>query len=75
MPLRPKTDATHYHAIAQLGLPDKYRAIKGLIICTHWLGYRAKPLDTASCTDQSRFDKNSKVLRQPMKERVWYQYN
>ena len=27
----PQTGATHYHA--QLGLPDKGRAIKGLIIC------------------------------------------
>ena len=29
MPWPQKTDATHYHA--QLGLPDKSRAIKGLI--------------------------------------------
>ena len=27
----PKTGATQYHA--QLGLPDKGRAIKGLVIC------------------------------------------
>ncbi len=27
----PKTGATQYHA--QLGLPDKGRAIKGLIVC------------------------------------------
>ena len=26
-----KTGATHYHA--QLGLPDKGRAIKGLVVC------------------------------------------
>ena len=30
MPL-PKTVATHYHA--QLGPPDKGRAIKGLVVC------------------------------------------
>ncbi len=27
----PKTGATHYHA--QLGLPDKRRAIKGFLVC------------------------------------------
>ena len=27
----PQTGSTHYHA--QLGLPDKGRAIKGLVIC------------------------------------------
>ena len=27
----PQTGATHYHA--QLGLPDKGRAIKGLVVC------------------------------------------
>ena len=27
-----KTGATHYHA--HLGLPDKGRAIKGLVVCT-----------------------------------------
>ena len=26
--------ATHYHA--QLGLPDKGRAIKGLVVCKIW---------------------------------------
>ena len=30
----PKTGATHYHA--QLGLPDKGRAIKGLVVCNSW---------------------------------------
>ncbi len=29
-----KTGATHYHA--QLGLPDKGRAIKGLVVCNSW---------------------------------------
>ena len=28
-----QTGATQYHA--QLGLPDKYRAIKGLVICNN----------------------------------------
>ena len=28
---KPKTDVTQYHA--QLGLPDKGRAIKGLVVC------------------------------------------
>ncbi len=31
MPWPPKTGATHYHA--QLGLPDKGRAINGLDVC------------------------------------------
>ncbi len=30
----PKTGATHYHA--ELGLPDKGRAIKGLFVCNSW---------------------------------------
>ncbi len=34
----PKTGATQYHA--QLGLPDKGRAIKGLVVCNSW-GSRA----------------------------------
>ena len=33
----PQTGATHYHA--QLGHPDKSRAIKGLVVCyVVWLG-------------------------------------
>ncbi len=30
----PQTGATQYHA--QLGLPDKGRAIKGLVVCNKW---------------------------------------
>ena len=30
----PKTGATQHHA--QLGLPDKGRAIKGLVVCNGW---------------------------------------
>ncbi len=30
----PNTGATQYHA--QLGLPDKDRAIKGLVLCNNW---------------------------------------
>ncbi len=30
----PQTDATQYHR--QLGLPDKGRAIKGLVVCNIW---------------------------------------
>ncbi len=30
----PKTGATQYHA--QLGLPDKGHAIKGLVVCNSW---------------------------------------
>ena len=30
----PQTDATQYHA--QLGLPDKGSAIKGLVVCNSW---------------------------------------
>ena len=36
----PQTGATHYHA--QLGLPDKGRAIKGLVVCKDW---DLEPLD------------------------------
>ena len=36
----PQTGATHYHA--QLGLPDKGRAIKGLVVCNIW---DLEPLD------------------------------
>ncbi len=36
----PQTGATHYHA--QLGLPDKGRAIKGLVVCHIW---DLEPLD------------------------------
>ncbi len=30
----PETGATQYYA--QLGLPDKGRAIKGLVVCNYW---------------------------------------
>ncbi len=36
----PQTGATQYHA--QLGLPDKGRAIKGLRVCNNW---DLEPLD------------------------------
>ncbi len=36
----PQTGATHYYA--QLGLPDKGRAIKGLVVCNNW---DLEPLD------------------------------
>ena len=36
----PQTDATQYHA--QLGLPDKGRVIKGMIVCNNW---DLEPLD------------------------------
>ncbi len=35
-----QTGATQYHA--QLGLPDKGRAIKGLVVCNEW---DLEPLD------------------------------
>ncbi len=38
--LRPQTGATRYHA--QLRLPDKGRAIKGLVVCNNW---DLEPLD------------------------------
>ena len=38
--LGPKTGATHYHA--QLGLPDKGRTIKELVVCNNW---DLEPLD------------------------------
>ena len=31
---QPQKGATHYHA--QLGLPDKGQAIKGLVVCSSW---------------------------------------
>ena len=36
----PQTGATQYHA--QLGLPDKGRAIKGFVVCNYW---DLEPLD------------------------------
>ncbi len=36
----PETGATQYHA--QLGLPDKGRATKGLVVCNNW---NIEPLD------------------------------
>ena len=36
----PKTGATQYHA--QLGLSDKGRALKGLVVCNNW---DLEPLD------------------------------
>ena len=36
----PHTGATQYHA--QFGLPDKGRAIKGLVVCNKW---DLEPLD------------------------------
>ena len=36
----PQTGATHYHV--QLGLPDKGRAIKELVVCNSW---DQEPLD------------------------------
>ena len=30
----PQTGATHYHA--HLGLPNKSRTIKGLVVCNNW---------------------------------------
>ena len=36
----PKTGTTQYHA--QLGLPDKGRAVKGLVVCNGW---DLEPLD------------------------------
>ena len=36
----PKRGATQYHA--QLGLPHKSRAIKGLVVCNNW---NLEPLD------------------------------
>ena len=41
-----KTGATQYHA--QLGLPDKGRAIKGLVVCNSW---DLEPLDLLNGLD------------------------
>ncbi len=40
IPTAAMSDARHYYA--QLGLPDKGRAIKGLVVCNNW---DLEPLD------------------------------
>ncbi len=42
----PQTGATHYHA--QLGIPDKSRAIKGLVVYFSWY---LQPLDLLNSLD------------------------
>ena len=56
MPL-PKTGATNYHA--QLGLPDKGCAIKGLVVCNNW---DLEPLDLLDGLDLGCYQPSPEVL-------------
>ena len=53
----PKTGATQYHA--QLGLPDKGRAIKGLVVCNNW---DLEPLDLLNGPSPGCYQPSPKVL-------------
>ncbi len=53
----PKTGATHYHA--QLGLPDKGRAIKGLVISYSW---DLEALDLLNGLAQGSYQPSPEVL-------------
>ncbi len=52
-----QTEATQYHA--QLGLPDKGRAIKGLVVCNTW---DLEPLGPAKRSGPRFYQPSSKVL-------------
>ena len=52
----PKTGATKYHA--QLGLQDKGRAIKGLVVCNNW--------------DLDPLDLNGLALGRPLRYSSYY---
>ena len=52
----PQTGATLYHA--QLGLPDKGRAIKGLVVCYNW---DLEPLDLLNGLAPGCYQPSSKV--------------
>ncbi len=54
----PKTGATQYHA--QLGLPDKGRAIKGLVVVNSW---DLEPLNLLNCQPFLGYDKYLVALR------------
>ena len=56
MPL-PKTGATQYHA--HLGLPDKGRAIKGLVVCNNW---DLEPFDLLNSQALDCYQPSSEVL-------------
>ncbi len=53
----PQTGATQSHA--QLGLPDKGRAIKGLVVCNNW---DLEPLDLLNCLALGRYQPSPEVL-------------
>ncbi len=53
----PQTGATDYHA--QLGLPDKCRAIKGLIVCNNW---DPQPLDLRNVLALGCYQPSPEVL-------------
>ena len=53
----PQTVATQYHA--QLGLPDKGRAIKGLVFCNNW---DLEPFDLSNGLALGCYQPSSEVL-------------
>ena len=55
--LQPKTSATEYNA--QLGLPDKGRAIKWLVVCNDW---DLEPLDLLNGLTLGCYQPSSWVL-------------
>ena len=54
----PQKGATQYHA--QLGLPDKYRAIKGLVVREGW---DLKPLDLVNGLALDCYQPSPEVLK------------
>ena len=56
MPLL-QTGATQYHA--QLGLPDKGRVIKGLVVCNNW---DLEPLDLLNSPALGWYQPSPEVL-------------
>ena len=53
----PQTGETQYHA--QLGLPDKGRAIKGFVVCNNW---DLEPLDLLKGLALGCYQPSSEVL-------------
>ncbi len=53
----PQTGATLYHA--QLGLPDKGRAIKGVDVCNNW---ELEPLDLLNSLALGCYQPSPKIL-------------
>ena len=53
----PKTGATQYHA--QLGISDKGRAFKGLVVCNNW---DLEPSDMQNCLALGCYQPSPEVL-------------